>query len=136
MSAAEHLAEAIAVGCSRDDHDHVGDHRREVLEAAIAAVEDPTRRSSLGWESARDVLRRMAEEEGKGTGTTGGEPTPQAMSAADHYREAERLLSDASFTSISGQPVTRDGRPLAAAEHAVLVARAQVHATLATGGGR
>lgn len=34
MSAAEHLVEAIAFGCTNGDHDHVGDHRREVLAAA------------------------------------------------------------------------------------------------------
>lgn len=34
MSAAEHLVEAIAFGCTRNDHDHIGDHRREVLAAA------------------------------------------------------------------------------------------------------
>jgi hypothetical protein len=38
MSAAEHLREAIAVGCTRDDHDHVGDHRAEVLAAGSALI--------------------------------------------------------------------------------------------------
>jgi hypothetical protein len=53
------------------------------------------------------------------------------LTGPEHYREAERLLSNASFTSLSGRPVTRDGRPMSADEHAVLVARAQAHATLA-----
>ncbi|MFG2722681.1 hypothetical protein ACGFW5_30945 [Streptomyces sp. NPDC048416] len=30
MSAADDVREAIAVGCTRDDHDHVADHREEV----------------------------------------------------------------------------------------------------------
>lgn len=39
MSAAEHLQEAIDVGCTRDDHDHVADHRAEVLaEAKVETV--------------------------------------------------------------------------------------------------
>ncbi|MFD4740563.1 hypothetical protein ACFWNQ_24845 [Streptomyces virginiae] len=80
MSAAEHLAEAIDVGCSRDDHDHVGDHRREVLMEAADAVDSGKApfpegvKSGASW--AARMLRRMADEEGKGTGTTGGEPTP------------------------------------------------------------
>lgn len=39
MSAADHLRQAIAYGCTRDDHDHVGDHRAEVLLEAAAAIE-------------------------------------------------------------------------------------------------
>jgi hypothetical protein len=38
MSAAEHLREAIDVGCTRDDHDHVADHRAEVLAEAKTEV--------------------------------------------------------------------------------------------------
>jgi hypothetical protein len=34
VTAAEHLVEAIAFGCTNGDHDHVGDHRREVLTSA------------------------------------------------------------------------------------------------------
>jgi len=39
MSAAEHLQEALDFGCTRDDHDHIGDHRIEVLLEAAAAIE-------------------------------------------------------------------------------------------------
>ncbi|MFD3717219.1 hypothetical protein [Streptomyces sp. NPDC058674] len=53
------------------------------------------------------------------------------MTGPEHYREAERLLSDTSFTTASGRPVTRDGHPMPVDECALLVARAQVHATLA-----
>ncbi|MFJ3597939.1 hypothetical protein ACIPRU_15650 [Streptomyces sp. NPDC090126] len=43
MSAAEHLAEAIDVGCTRDDHDHIAMHRAEVLaEAADFVGNDDT----------------------------------------------------------------------------------------------
>ena len=55
------------------------------------------------------------------------------MEGPQHYREAEQLLSDASFTRSEHDlsPVTRGGAYLAPATHAVLLARAQVHATLA-----
>lgn len=43
MSAAEHLQEAIDVGCTRDDHDHVADHRAEVLAEADAPALDALR---------------------------------------------------------------------------------------------
>lgn len=53
------------------------------------------------------------------------------MTGAEHYREAERLLSDASFTGTHGHPVNRDGDLLQPGQHAALIARAQVHADLA-----
>jgi hypothetical protein len=53
------------------------------------------------------------------------------MTGPEHYRAAERLLSDASFTSITGTPVTREGRPVEPRIHATLIDLAQVHATLA-----
>ncbi|MFS4107504.1 hypothetical protein [Streptomyces sp. PD-S100-1] len=53
------------------------------------------------------------------------------MTGPEHYREAERLLSGASFTSLSGNPVTRDGTPMRPETHAALIARAQAHAQLA-----
>ncbi|MEU1141820.1 hypothetical protein ABZ392_33930 [Streptomyces sp. NPDC005885] len=53
------------------------------------------------------------------------------MNGPEHYREAERLLSEASFTGITGNPVTRDGMPVRPELQAALIARAQVHATLA-----
>jgi hypothetical protein len=53
------------------------------------------------------------------------------MTGPEHYRAAERLLSDASFTSIAGTPVTREGRPVEPKIHATLIDLAQVHATLA-----
>ena len=57
---------------------------------------------------------------------------PTAMTGPEHYREAERLLSEASFTGgVTEQPVTRDGLPRTPGAHAALIARAQVHATLA-----
>ncbi|MFI8360772.1 hypothetical protein ACIGD1_11490 [Streptomyces sp. NPDC085612] len=114
MSAAEHLAEAIDVGCSRDDHDHVGDRRREVLAEVLgddlnpsnlvldaqayrhlverieATMSDPDQWD--GDDAEVEIIARYVEwlaagsptedgwpvrpAEGKGTGTTGGEPTP------------------------------------------------------------
>ncbi|MGQ4358527.1 hypothetical protein [Streptomyces sp. SAS_272] len=53
------------------------------------------------------------------------------MTGPEHYREAERLLSEASFTSVTGNPVTRQGLPRRPEERDALTARASVHATLA-----
>ncbi|WP_210534309.1 hypothetical protein [Streptomyces scabiei] len=53
------------------------------------------------------------------------------MTGPEHYREAERLLSHTSYESITGTPVTRQGMPMRPEVHAALIARAQVHATLA-----
>ncbi|MCD7440280.1 hypothetical protein K4B79_18875 [Streptomyces lincolnensis] len=53
------------------------------------------------------------------------------MNGPQHYREAERLLSEASFTSITGSPVTREGLPRWPEQQAALIARADVHARLA-----
>lgn len=53
------------------------------------------------------------------------------MTGAEHYRAAEKLLSDASFTDSNGYAVRRDGSLFPPGEQAVLITRAQVHATLA-----
>lgn len=54
------------------------------------------------------------------------------MKGPEHYAEAQRLLSDASFShGITREPCTRDGRSMTRDQHAALIARAQVHATLA-----
>ena len=53
------------------------------------------------------------------------------MTGPQHYREAERLLSEASFESITGSPVTRQGLPRRPEERDALIARAHVHAQLA-----
>jgi hypothetical protein len=51
MTAAEHLVEAIAFGCTNGDHDHVGDHRREVLTSAEPLI---VRRFDCSIEPDRD----------------------------------------------------------------------------------
>lgn len=54
------------------------------------------------------------------------------MTGPEHYCEAERLLSDASFsTTANGLPCTRDGHLLSLEEIVAMRAAAQVHATLA-----
>ncbi|MEU6610116.1 VWA domain-containing protein [Streptomyces shenzhenensis] len=53
------------------------------------------------------------------------------MTGPEHYREAERLLSEALFTSITGKPATRDGLPMPPETQAALIARARVHADVA-----
>ncbi|MEU8040945.1 hypothetical protein [Streptosporangium sp. NPDC049078] len=51
------------------------------------------------------------------------------MRGPDHYREGERLLSDASFVrSPDGPtPITRGGEEMHPAVHAALISRAQAH---------
>ena len=51
------------------------------------------------------------------------------MTGPEHYRAAERLLSEASFVRAPDDPRPVDR--LHPAAHAALIARAQVHATLA-----
>lgn len=108
MTAAEHLVEAIAFGCTNSDHDHVGDHRREILASAEPIVvrrfdvsiepaledENPELLVCCVAEDGRPVALLLDAEaraklagllglgEGKGTGTTGGEPTPPSRFAA------------------------------------------------------
>ncbi|MFF3310526.1 hypothetical protein [Streptomyces sp. NPDC002952] len=53
------------------------------------------------------------------------------MTGPEHYRAAERLLSDASFEDSIGNPVTRQGLPMRLEANAALIARAKVHADLA-----
>lgn len=53
------------------------------------------------------------------------------MKNISHRRQAERLLSDASFTDNRRKPLRRNGGDIDPQEHAALIARAQVHATLA-----
>ncbi|MFG2978825.1 hypothetical protein ACGFYY_38290 [Streptomyces sp. NPDC048331] len=126
MSAAEHLAEAISVGCTRDDHDHVGDHRREVLNEAIQTANSAYEQQELG--DARSdynegvfdavsalyrLLNSASRVEGKGTGTTGGEPTPSdplIVRRFDTSIEPDRFCGE---TEMVVYAVAEDGRPVA-----------------------
>jgi hypothetical protein len=87
MSAAEHLQEAIDVGCTRDDHDHVADHRAEVLREAAEKAESLRQftkacgarkaaqiSENVGILRVAEELRRMADKPEKDTST--GESTP------------------------------------------------------------
>lgn len=64
MSAADHLREAIDFGCTRDDHDHVGSHRAEVLEEVAVWLGKKAReyRSTNSRETQAEVLERMADK--------------------------------------------------------------------------
>jgi hypothetical protein len=53
------------------------------------------------------------------------------VNATEHYQAAEKLLSEASYTTRYGVPVRPNGEPMLIQHHTLLVARAQVHATLA-----
>lgn len=53
------------------------------------------------------------------------------MTGPEHYRAAERLLSQASHEGMTGTPLSPQGLPVRPEVHAALIARAQVHATLA-----
>ncbi|MEU5974368.1 hypothetical protein [Streptomyces sp. NPDC047315] len=66
MSAAEHLREAIDVGCTRDDHDHIADHAAEVraaalLEAAETADTEAARLYDDMGQKAAEGARAVAE---------------------------------------------------------------------------
>ena len=66
MSAADHLRDAIDLGCTRDDHDHVTDHRTEVLGEVAAWLGKKAReyRSTNNREhrAQAEVLERMADK--------------------------------------------------------------------------
>jgi hypothetical protein len=49
------------------------------------------------------------------------------VNGSEHYREGERLLSDASFIETHGYPVKRDGSLFQPGEHEALIARATAH---------
>lgn len=53
------------------------------------------------------------------------------MDGSQHYTEAERLLSAASFTDFHGNPLDRNGNLLMPGALESLIARAKIHATLA-----
>jgi hypothetical protein len=99
MSAAEHLQEAIAVGCTRDDHDHVADHRAEVLAEAADFIDSSGAdfpvavRNGVEW--AVRTLRRMAEEPANGkdaaTQAPAGEST-QPAPAPDFFQPGHTYL--------------------------------------------
>lgn len=56
------------------------------------------------------------------------------MTGPEHFEAAQRLLAEASFTDAYGNAVRQNGRTFelfAPGAHQALIARAQVHATLA-----
>jgi hypothetical protein len=63
------------------------------------------------------------------------------VTGAEHYREGERLLLDASLIDLHGNPVNRDGVLLPPGVHEAMVRRAMAHfaaaqaAALAEAGG-
>jgi hypothetical protein len=64
VNAADHLREAIDVGCTHDHHDHIGDHRAEVVNEATEAVERDLIPLPIGEAEhhVNDVCRRIAAE--------------------------------------------------------------------------
>ncbi|MEV0915459.1 hypothetical protein AB0I93_14460 [Streptomyces sp. NPDC049967] len=84
MSAAEHLAEAIAVGCTRnDEHDHIADHRGEVIAERDAQI--------IAW------LEKKAREQG-----TSNKDSRVRRTAI--YRMADKLSRGAVRPPLSGAP--------------------------------
>lgn len=49
------------------------------------------------------------------------------MNGSQHYTAGERLLSDASFLTLSDQPIKRNGEPFAPGEREALIDRAMAH---------
>ncbi|MEU2135333.1 hypothetical protein [Streptomyces sp. NPDC018352] len=98
MSAADHLREAIDFGCTRDDHDHVGAHRAEVLtEAAdnLVAACPEHGDADEAWMDCpceyADELRRMAAIASVEMDTPAGESTPQAVTIENYPGEIVML---------------------------------------------
>jgi hypothetical protein len=78
MNAADHLHEAIVEGCTRDDHNHIADHRAEVLREFADRL---ARRATLYGDSrtVHEVMRdldRLATDAGKGTASSGESTQP------------------------------------------------------------
>ncbi|GGX02218.1 hypothetical protein [Streptomyces chryseus] len=68
-SAADHLNEAVTEGCTRDDHDHVGDHRAEVLHETplfLAEYEGAEPELYLNPDDARAMCDDHAGDEARG----------------------------------------------------------------------
>lgn len=87
MSAAEHLREAIDVGCTRDDHDHVAEHRAEVLDE-LARFFDDLGRSRLdggimtAFGAAQLIRQHTAGKDTGGAQAPAGESTQPAPGLA------------------------------------------------------
>ena len=99
MSAADHLREAIAEGCTRDDHDHIGDHRAEViaefeaypgeldmLRGVLGVVRTIARHSDIAelrrviaehYADERAAYEQAAEQGERDSATTAPTSTPQ-----------------------------------------------------------
>lgn len=98
-------------------------HHEQAMLAAIDAAEPFLRRR---WEAEQKQLLHADAADLAQAGLT-----PE-----EHYREAKRLLSEASFVRSprDPRPVTRDGAELSPEAHAALLRRAWVHALLAKAG--
>jgi hypothetical protein len=111
VSAAEHLLDAIVEGCTRDDHDHIADHRAEVL-AEAASIAATFLERFPDWDAMKaagiigphtmaraigDELRRMADAGQAGKDTRKCESTQPAphedMSLPPELREALRIMA-------------------------------------------
>ncbi|MFD7016038.1 hypothetical protein [Streptomyces sp. NPDC059928] len=69
MSAADELRDAIAYGCTRDDHDHVADHRAEVLHETplfLAEYDGVTPELFASADQARAMCDDIAAAEARG----------------------------------------------------------------------
>lgn len=104
MNAAEHLVEAIAFGCTNDSHDHIGDHRREILDTAEPLV---VRRVDVAIEPAiedevQELLVCCVAEDGR----------PVALLLNDEARAKLRSLLGPAPT-----PPGLDERALQLADH-------------------
>lgn len=123
-TAAEHLQEVIDVGCTRDDHDHVADHRAEVLtEAAedLRAMQalTPDHSYAAGMYAAEIRLRQLALR--KDTSAGSQPPAGESTEAADRimaYRSyggrVLRCLEHAptdltGFTPVASEDLTDGG---------------------------
>lgn len=75
MSAAEHLREAIDIGCTRDDHDHIADHRAEVLAEVTTLFDDRGLALDGGIMTAYDAAELVRRHAGGKDAGVAAEPT-------------------------------------------------------------
>lgn len=99
MSAAEHLQEAIDVGCTRgDEHDHIADHRAEVLNEAADKLD------SIAVQAEAKVAEYYGAASGIGPGSA--DMVREAASTVRGMATGAEVASPAGPTATHAVPVT------------------------------
>ncbi|MFD8820821.1 hypothetical protein ACFV1C_00380 [Streptomyces sp. NPDC059605] len=108
--AAQHLADAIDVGCTRDDeHDHIADHRTEVLNEAADFIDRDDTCDCGGCESC--VLRTYAAELRRMANGDRPAPAETPLIVSRYDVEMEPAIEEDPVLTIGA--IADDGRPVA-----------------------